>query len=1207
MVSEALSGHSDHASVLLQTRILEEKYQWAAAADKYAESLSNHCENSLTRADLEERNAYATYRLAMQARTNGEFRGCVNKAVAHYKQARQSLASLRHLTVPARLHRCETFLSFLNYWLSTNQTQKSRLLDEAWTHARSSLEGLAQSGANTEYLRTFNQVAIIAFMSFFFLPEADTRSRFLKHAIKLGEEAISRQENSNHPVDLAKAYVGVLYLMGILPGIPPDESQSVVNKTKRYWQEAKKLSESAALAESSPAAGGLDFEESTQGGIQTCLEALPYVLETRDSLQIGLLYDWLAQFEGLRSPAVEDPQEAAGFLDQALEHLKMARDCYDIISTMSPRSGMLWAEAPEPEYLVTMSWFETDISKRKAMLAKARRELPHLLSRAQESLYPDSMFDAHHVAGKVLLFSSKLEEDQETRTKQLKEALWHRRESIRLNNRTEGKSGIFTFLPLAYLAELEFELGKNTSDLLGAKRLIQQALQDEEKALSAFLSRSEILRESLRDYYFHWSAKMRSSLGRFYNELFELTHDESDLEKAAAALTEAATYQEAEQPSIAAENYWRAAQSYSTLNRHSAAVENTVKAMKFYETAAKTIPQLSQFYEAQAVYMNAWSKIEKATEHHGNQRYALARDLFYEAAELLKHSERWSHIAPNYRAIALLESAEDKSRRELEEEAILEFDAASRVFSESIIALQLRMKNWETDQEENHTAHHLLQAAKQRSEFCRARVEIERARLSSKKGRYHESRERYSQAIEILEPVVSSLPPGPDQNEARFVLNLSKAWQTVVRAEEEVKAPLFSQASEQFQQLKDLSTSQDLRLLMLGHSKYCKALEKATEFFETWKISEDVAATRYLESATGYYLQAGFQNFSDNAIATRRLLEGQLQLHFAVKERDPAKRAQIYSVAEKVFRSATLSLGEMGKVAKRDEVLRILERVRDEKDLAISLVGDLAGPVILSAHAIPSTRASVQSPASVEIVDNAYVRANLAVSPSNPKIGQQVSLKIEFANAGTGPAQLVKVERAIPKGFDLVQNPRGLTIEDNRHILLQGRRLDPLKTDQIDLILEPRVEGPIAMTPRVLYLDENGRNRFHEPQPFEIIVENNALRGHDVVAAHESLYSPILKFLTDSFRQDYLARRLSMEHAGWRGLPEIVGKLKIPRSQVYGDARYGHVFGGPLERLIRNGSVEFRIFPEQRGRGGRITKVRANYDMERVKKIIHSA
>lgn len=80
-----------------------------------------------------------------------------------------------------------------------------------------------------------------------------------------------------------------------------------------------------------------------------------------------------------------------------------------------------------------------------------------------------------------------------------------------------------------------------------------------------------------------------------------------------------------------------------------------------------------------------------------------------------------------------------------------------------------------------------------------------------------------------------------------------------------------------------------------------------------------------------------------------------------------------------------------------------------------------------------------------------------------------------------------------------------------------------------------------------------------------------------------------------------------MEHAGWRGLPEIVGKLKIPRSQVYGDARYGHAFGGPLERLIRNGSVEFRIFPEQRGRGGRITKVRANYDMERVKKIIHSA
>jgi hypothetical protein len=96
----------------------------------------------------------------------------------------------------------------------------------------------------------------------------------------------------------------------------------------------------------------------------------------------------------------------------------------------------------------------------------------------------------------------------------------------------------------------------------------------------------------------------------------------------------------------------------------------------------------------------------------------------------------------------------------------------------------------------------------------------------------------------------------------------------------------------------------------------------------------------------------------------------------------------------------------------------------------------------------------------------------------------------------------------------------------------------------------------------------------------------------------------MMKFLADAFVEDYMRRRLSLEHAGWRGLLEIVRSLKIPRSRVYGDARYKHAFGKPLQKLVKRGIVEFRVFPGSRGRGGNIVKVRISYEKEPVKRIV---
>jgi hypothetical protein len=56
---------------------------------------------------------------------------------------------------------------------------------------------------------------------------------------------------------------------------------------------------------------------------------------------------------------------------------------------------------------------------------------------------------------------------------------------------------------------------------------------------------------------------------------------------------------------------------------------------------------LKGFCEDHALYMQAWSKIERARYHHGRQEYGLAKQHFEKAAQLHKSLKRWSYLEPN--------------------------------------------------------------------------------------------------------------------------------------------------------------------------------------------------------------------------------------------------------------------------------------------------------------------------------------------------------------------------------------------------------------------------------------------------------------------------------------------------------------------------------------------------------------------------------
>lgn len=89
--------------------------------------------------------------------------------------------------------------------------------------------------------------------------------------------------------------------------------------------------------------------------------------------------------------------------------------------------------------------------------------------------------------------------------------------------------------------------------------------------------------------------------------------------------------------------------------------------------------------------------------------------------------------------------------------------------------------------------------------------------------------------------------------------------------------------------------------------------------------------------------------------------------------------------------------------------------------------------------------------------------------------------------------------------------------------------------------------------------------------------------------------------LLEAFVDDYGSKHLYVERCGWRSLMDLVRKSEIPKSALYG---LGGRDGPLLNELVRAGLVEKRIFPEERGRGGAIMKVRVAYENPAVKKIV---
>jgi tetratricopeptide (TPR) repeat protein len=206
-----------------------------------------------------------------------------------------------------------------------------------------------------------------------------------------------------------------------------------------------------------------------------------------------------------------------------------------------------------------------------------------------------------------------------------------------------------------------------------------------------------------------------------------------------------------------------------------------------------------------------------------------------------------------------------------------------------------------------------------------------------------------------------------------------------------------------------------------------------------------------------------------------------------------ARQWNMYRFARNLYEYAHVYLerNQLGDREKaRDllnQALEIFQKMSAKKDV------ERAMKLLEVSHPLPTqTGEEKVSPESIEPTD---MRSSIIATPKELKIGENVELEIELTNTRkTGAILLTRITEVIPEGFAVAKKPEQYRVEDNC-INMKEKRLGPSKTAEVKLVLKPNTQGTFHIKPKILYTDEKGKMKTHEPKPISITVKELGIKG----------------------------------------------------------------------------------------------------------------
>jgi len=1088
--------------ILNQAKEREKAYDWLGAAEFCGKALSLMPEADFLRlGQIQERIGYSFYRAAMQAEAKEEFQQKVRQALESYKKACDIYGELAK-EEEARVFRTTAMIKWLEHWLTSSPSEKRGFLNDCLDFTDKALIAFSESGDVQEYAKTYDALSLensVPFQRAMYEEDNRIIEKVAEQGIRWGEKIISAYSEPEKSYKATIAYITVsLYNLVLVwhTITDPEKQEPLVQKATRYMNKAVHLSEQLGdVLVSGYAHFWLGFNSSEEESIKHFEKTLECAERTRDMFLKATALDFLAYVTYWKAIETDDPDKRRQLAENAIELYDKAQRLFSTFSYLDPRGGLIPPPGGHAEHYLYLSEWETDPDKKLDYLRKSEKIGLEALKVAVESEVQVAIDFMLHILSRISVANARLKPDSDDKRELLEKALEYTQKCI--NMYENWKPGATWNIGAMYneLADIKAEIAYLETDVNAKKTMLEEAAANKEKCLKLIGEKLPYFEKRGVPVPYTSVYGYQDTYWTLLSRLFKLTNNPEHMRRAIEVTQKAMeTAVKLDMVSLIAESYWKIASAQGGLQEHFAAADNFQHASENYLKAAEKIPRLQGLYQDHASYMLAWSEIEKAKYHHERQEFGLAREHFEKAANLQKSSRKWSYLAPNYSALAQIENAEDLSRREQSEEALRAFEQAAKQLNETKEALQTEIGKIESSEEKEMVVG-IVKAATLRSDYCTGRVALEDAKVLDKRGDHYSSSKKYGSAAEVFERVSHALESEQDLKELKLIFTLSKAWQKMTRAEAEASPTLYLEASQLFEQAKELSPSEKAKMLALGHSRFCRALEAGTKFTDTREATMHTIAMEHLESAANYYLKAGFQNASEYAKATGLLFDAYEHIDNAKKERDPEKKAKLYTMAERVLQTSADSFTKAEHPEKREQVLSLLDKVKEEQELALSLSEVLHAPSIASATTAFATPTPTHETAvGLERFEHADIHANLVTRRKALNVGENFDLEIELVNAGKAPALLTKITEVIPESFELIQKPEVYRVEDS-YLNMKGKRLDPLKTEEVKLILKPMARGTFPLKPTILYLDENGKYKSHEPKSITVTVKELGIKG----------------------------------------------------------------------------------------------------------------
>ena len=124
---------------------------------------------------------------------------------------------------------------------------------------------------------------------------------------------------------------------------------------------------------------------------------------------------------------------------------------------------------------------------------------------------------------------------------------------------------------------------------------------------------------------------------------------------------------------------------------------------------------------------------------------------------------------------------------------------------------------------------------------------------------------------------------------------------------------------------------------------------------------------------------------------------------------------------------------------------------------------------------------------SVQLPSPVNVQVRLSCPSREVKAGEDLSILIEVSNVGEKPVAMVRVEDAIPLGFEVSTKPNYSQLQGNT-LDLKERMLPQQSLQEIKLTLRSFTKGASSLNPKLVIKDAVGRHMMLEPEPITLQV-----------------------------------------------------------------------------------------------------------------------